>query len=162
MGRVGPAHGLDGSVVVDLETDDPTGRFAVGAVVRLADGTQLTVRHYRPTDRSPLVTFAEVADRQAAEDLRGADLYIAPEERRTLAPEEFWPEDLMGAAVVDPDGARLGVVGDVELGWAQDRLYVDPDGGGKRFIVPLVGEFVVDVDSARGVVTVRLPPGLTG
>ena len=147
-------------MVVVLETDAPETRFASGSEVRLADGTTLTVTHYRPTDRSPLVTFAEVTDRGSAEQLRGEGLYIAAADRRSLDDDEFWPEDLLGAEVRRRDGARIGVVGDIELGWAQDRLYVDPDEG-ERFIVPIVGEFVVDIDTDGGVITVELPEGLT-
>ena len=151
---------MDGSLVVVLETDDPESRFGRGARVLLADGRNLTVGSFRATERSPLVTFDEVADRESAEELRGEALYIRASERRSLGSDEFWPDDLAGAEVRTPDGSRLGVVGDVELGWAQDRLYVDPDDG-ERFIVPLVGEFVIDIDSAAGVITVDLPPGLT-
>jgi 16S rRNA processing protein RimM len=159
VGRIGRAHGLDGTVVVDLETDDADTRFAPGAVVRLADGRELTVTRYRLTERSPLVSFAEVTHRSAAESLRGAELLIRPEERRPLGPDEYWPEDLIGLRVVDRDGIEIGVVRDVESEQPQDRLHVqDPDG--TIHIVPLVAALVRRVDLGAGTITVELPPGL--
>lgn len=147
-------------MVVEPVTDRPDLRFQPGSIVHTDEGLALTVVRYRPTDRAPLVSFAEVGGRTDADALRGTPLFIHPDQRRPLEPDEFWPEDLIGAAVVDPEGAEIGVVADVELGWAQDRLYVEPSGPGEAFIVPLVAALVVDVDLGAGVVTAALPPGL--
>lgn len=144
-------------MVVDLDTDRPAERFGVGAELFLADRSVLTVVRYEPTDRSPLVTFAEIRDRTTAESYRGTSLYIEVSQRRPLEPDEFWPDELVGCEVIGPAGDVVGVVTDVEIGGAQDRLVIDA--GGDSITVPLVPALVPEVDPAGRRVIVDLPPG---
>ncbi len=159
MGRIGRAHGTRGAVVVDPHTDEPGRRFSPGSKVFLEDGTMLKIRRYEATDRSPVVTFEGVVDRSSAETLRGAGLYIRAADRRALGEEEFWPDELVGLRVHDPEGAELGVVSSVEVGGSQDRLVVETAEG--SLTIPLVTALVPVVAVADGKVVVDLPPGFT-
>lgn len=157
VGRIGPAHGLDGTVVVDVETDRPRERFAPGERILAGDLT-LTVTRYQTTDRSPLVTFEEVRGREHAERLRGTVLTLPGANRRDLDGDEFWPDDLIGLTLVDEEGNTLGSVIDVEFGAAQSRLIVQTEAG-ERW-VPFVEEFFPDIDPGTSRLIGRLPPGL--
>lgn len=156
MGRIGRAHGLRGALVIDPSTDIPAERFKVGSVVLLDDGTPLTVSRYEATDRSPLITFEEIRERPAAEQLRGRSLFIAGSGRRELEPGEYWPDDLVGMDVSDVEGTAIGKVTDVHTGLAQDRLIVESPQG--DVIVPLVSPLVRSVDLEGRKVVVDLPP----
>lgn len=127
-------------------------------MVVLADRSTLTVRTYEPTDRSPLVSFREVTDRPSAQALRGKLLYIAVEHRRSLGPDEYWPDELIGASVELVDGTAVGCVVDVETGIGQDRLVLAA--GERRIAVPLVAELVPMVDIEGGRVVIDPPTGL--
>lgn len=83
-------------------------------------------------------------DRTAVEGLRGATLSIPASERRALGSDEFWVDELVGFAVHDPDGRRLGEVVDVVEGVGQDRLVVAAEGGGVVEI-PFVAALVPEV-----------------
>lgn len=159
MGRIRRAHGLAGTVVVEVETDRPADRFAVGSELVLDDGSPLTVAAFQATERLPLVTFAEISDRAGAEALRGAGLHIQPERRRRLEPDEFWPEDLEGCEVVDVSGAPLGRVVGVDLGAGQHRLRVE--GAGVTLIIPFVAALITEVDLESRRLVAELPPGFT-
>ena len=67
VGRIGPAHGLRGEVFVEPRTDEPERRFAPGAVLQTAGGT-LSVAASRTHSGRLVVRFAELADRNAAEE----------------------------------------------------------------------------------------------
>lgn len=125
----------------------------------LEDGTGMVVDRYEATDRSPVVTFAGVDSREQAESLRGQSLYIAADARRPLADDEFWPDEMIGLTVVDPMGAPVGTVSDVETGLSQDRIIVESPSG--TLIVPLVAALVPEVDVPGRRVVVDLPPGFT-
>jgi 16S rRNA processing protein RimM len=145
--------------VVDPQTDDPAGRFVPGSRMFLEDGTAMVVNRYEATDRSPVVTFEGVDSREHAEALRGRSLYIKADDRRLLGEDEFWPDEMIGLTVVDPTGAPVGTVSDVETGLSQDRLIVE--GATGTFVVPLVAALVPEVDVLGGRVVVDLPPGFT-
>jgi len=147
VGRVTRAHGLGGEVAVELWSD-LTARLDPGAELSLGDGTVLVVRASRPHQGRHLVAFEGVADRGAADGLRGEVLLAPPGE----LPGALWVHELVGAEVVATDGRHLGKVEAVESNPASDLLVLT-DG----HLVPL--RFVVGHDPGRSV-TVDIPDGL--
>lgn len=137
-------------MVVHPETDNP-GRFARRSVVETTDGHQLTVLTSGEPSPGILVRFAEVADRTAAEELVGTELWIGEGDRRLLEPDEYWPDEVIGCAVATASGEAVGEVVDVIEGAAQYRLVVAFDGA--TWEVPFVADLVPEVDvTARRVV----------
>ena len=167
IARIGKPHGLLGEVTVQLHTDEPERRLAVGTVIdtEATSGTgvppALTVRSTRVHNGVWLVGFEEIPDRTGAESLRGTRLVVDAADVHPAADEDdvFTEEQLRGLAVVDPAGTVLGEVGGLELGAAQDRLVILlPDG--REAQVPFVAALVPEVDLEAGRVVVDAPPGL--
>jgi 16S rRNA processing protein RimM len=167
IARIGRPHGLRGEVTVQLHTDEPERRLAVGTAIdteaRAGTGVPrvLTVRSTRVHNGIWLVAFDEVPDRTGAESLRGTRLVLdADDALPTPDDEDVYTEDqLRGLTVVDPAGAVLGSVGGLEVGAAQDRLVVLL-ADGREAQVPFVAALVPEVDLAGGRVVVDAPTGL--
>jgi 16S rRNA processing protein RimM len=157
VGTVGKPHGLNGTVVIHPETDNPE-RFERGQQVRDDTGRQLTVKRCQGSQAVLLVSFAEVTDREGAEALRGATLSIDPLERRTLLADEFWPEDLIGLEARDPTGNVIGSIKAVDADAPQSRLTIATPHG--DFIVPLVNALVPEVNLVGGYLVVQPIEGL--
>ena len=163
VARVSKAHGLKGEVALDLRTDDPESRLAVGE--RLAtvppDAGPLTVTHAREHQGRWLVTFAEITGRTAAEELRGTELVV---EADVSDEEDAWyPHELAGLRVELADGTVVGTVVSLEYLPAHESLLIDeilPDGGTTRTLVPFVLAIVPVVDLAGGRVVLTPPGGL--
>ena len=160
MGRIGRPHGIRGEVLVQPMTDAPD-RFAPGAVfgVEGEPDRSLEVAAARLHSGRLVVGFAGIADRDAAEQLRGLTLTIPPDARRDLGEDEFWPEELVGMVGLDPDGNRIGTITGVILADAQDRIEVTTDDG-RTAEVPFVDELVGEVHPSGGFLVLRLPDGL--
>ena len=166
IGRIGKPHGIKGEVTVELRTDEPDRRFAVGTSVRAerphgpgAPWPGLTVAATRWHQSTLLVRFEELANRTAAEAARGLLLHVdVPSAESPEDPEEFYDHQLVGLAVDDLDGRRLGEVTAVLHG-AQDLLQVrTPEG--REALVPFVAALVPEVDLGAGRVVVADRPGL--
>jgi 16S rRNA processing protein RimM len=110
-GRVGRAHGLDGSFYV---TGARARLLTVGTVVTLGGLTTAIVRR-AGTDQHPIVRVEDVEDRPAAEALRGRELTVELERAPALEDGEWWAEELAGCEVVDGDRRVGTVVGLIEL-----------------------------------------------
>jgi len=152
------AHGIRGSVVVKFYSDSPE-QFGPGLSVRMHPSeTSLVVATMQSVRGGSLVSFEDIAGRNEAEALRGQQLLIKMIDRRPLDDYEFWPSDLVGMNVEDPDGLALGTVVDVHLGEAQDRLEIEHQG--ERVLVPFVAELVPEVRLVDQTVVVRPLPGL--
>ena len=147
LGTIGRPHGVHGEVTVMLRTDRPE-RTAPGAVL-YADDRTLVVESARPHQGRWLVRFEGVADRDAAEVLRGATLTGDPLD--DPGEGKVWVHELVGAEARDVQGNVLGQVTSVEVNPAHDLLVID-----EGTLVPMV--FVVDQEP--GVVIVDVPDGL--
>jgi 16S rRNA processing protein RimM len=165
VGRIGRAHGIRGEVAVEVRTDDPDARLAVGSRLGTdpADRGPLTVTEARPRSGGLIVAFAGICDRAAAEALRGTLLLVDAATLPALDdPDEFYDHELVGLAVQLPDGTPVGAVHKVVHGPGGDLLVVraneDPQAG--EHLVPFVRAIVPTVDVAGGRVVIDPPPGL--
>ncbi|WP_175510283.1 ribosome maturation factor RimM [Micromonospora phaseoli] len=183
VGRIGKPHGIRGEVTVEVRTDEPDTRFAPGMVLRTMPGVNgATGGGAQPSTAGPevpfqvpeglavesarwhqgrlLVAFEGVLDRDVAEALRGTLLTVdsadvAPPED----PEEFHDHQLVGLAVVNPAGERLGEVVRIDHAPASDLLVLRrPEG--RTALIPFVKAIVSEVDLAGGRVVVDPPSGL--
>jgi len=156
VGTVGRAHGLRGQVTVRPRTDSVAERFAPGTKVAAGDRV-LTVNGHTFQGGRLVVGFDEVADRSAAEALRGVDLWVegAPV---AIAEDEFHDRALIGLRAHDPAGNDLGEVVAVEHNPAQDLLVIRTPDGDR--LVPFVAELVPEVDPDAGRVVINPIPGL--
>jgi 16S rRNA processing protein RimM len=171
VGRIGRAHGIKGEVSVELRSDEPARRFAVGAVLRTrtpqggtpqgpARPASLTVERTRWHQSRLLVGFLEARDRTAADAIRGlilvtdVDVAETPED-----PEEFYDHQIVGLAVSTTEGAPVGEVAEVVHGSGQDLLVVRAQDG-HEILVPFVSALVPVVDVAAGRLEVADRPGL--
>ena len=162
VGRIGRAHGLRGDVAVDVRTDDPELRFAAGTVL-LTDPPAvgpLTVESGKAHSGRLLLRFAGVADRTAAEALRGTLLVVDVDpDERPEDPDEFYDHQLVGLRVRTLDLVDVGEVADVLHLPAQDVLAVRREDGAE-VLVPFVAAIVPVVDLDAGQVLVDPPAGL--
>lgn len=157
VGVVGRAHGLRGEVSVRPTTDFVESRFAPGAPVRTDDRT-LRVAGHRWQAGTLLVAFEGIADRSAAEALRGRELWTAREGVDVdPAAGEFHDHELIGLTVLSAGRPRGIVVGVRHLP-GQDLLAVDTPAGER--LVPFVEALVPTVDVAAGHLEVVDLPGL--
>jgi 16S rRNA processing protein RimM len=166
VGHVARAHGIRGEVAVEVRTDVPERRFAVGNVLHTdhPDAPTLTVGATRPHSGRLLIMFEEVRSRDVAEALKGTLLLIDAEDVGPVGEadddgETWWDSDLIGLTARTVDGAVLGPVTDVVHGTAGELLAITREDG-RELLVPFVHDIVPTVDPAAGVLIVDPPAGL--
>ncbi|WP_291473226.1 ribosome maturation factor RimM [Corynebacterium sp.] len=193
IGRVIKPHGVRGELVVDATTDDPSTRFAVGTALTGRQGgsarggrsgkeTTLTVKSVRPHQSRLLVTFEEVADRTAAESLRGMRFFAPPVFDED--DEGYYDHELEGLRVLncgpvdaetanarayegaEPAPVDIGEVAGVTHGPAGTLLEIAVDAdtdlptAGATILVPFRHAIVPIVDVDNGALVVTPPEGL--
>jgi len=171
VGLVRGVHGLRGAVRVEVLTDRPEDRFAVGMVLhREGSDEPLTVGWSSPVEDGPgwRLRFRELPDRAAAESLR--DVYLETVVADAgRARGEYWWHEVIGVPVTDVSGRTLGTIRDVyRAGGAE--VFVVSGGPVGEFDVPAVrafvrifaprrGEIVVDADALELELPPERPPG---
>ena len=122
----------------------------------------LTVRQVQAHGRKVRMRFAEVEDRNAAEALVGASLFIEKALLPDLEADTYYWFELIGLEVVDARGHSLGVI-DAVLPTGSNDVYVVKDHAhqpAQEILIPALASVVLEVDLAGGVMRVQLPEGL--
>jgi len=149
-GRVGRAHGLDGSFVV---TRPRPPLLELGRSLRVGDAEHEIVRR-AGTDSKPIVRLGGVEAREAAEELRGQELLVSRASAPPLEAGEYWPEDLEGCAVTDGE-VVVGVVRAL-IGYPSVDVLEVERAGADPLLVPMVSDAIRSVDVARKRIDVSL------
>jgi 16S rRNA processing protein RimM len=143
LAAVAGAHGVQGELRLKLFSDSVEslsrhGILYVGGVERRL----LSVR-----DGNTAVAKVEgIADRSAAEALRGSLIEVDRSALPDLGEGEYYHADLIGLPAVDRDGKLVGTVAAVENYGAGDLLDIERDG--KRSLIPF-REGVADLEDGR-------------
>ena len=145
------AHGVTGEVRLKLFTED------LNLYPELkAGGRGLTLKSLRPGPNGAVARFAEIADRNAAEALRGTELTVPRSSLPPLQEGEYYHADLIGLPCISTTGEALGKIVLIENFGASDVIEIErePDGplAGKRFMVPMRPEAVPEWNSERLIV----------
>jgi ribosomal 30S subunit maturation factor RimM len=150
VGRVGAAHGRDGSFWVERAltavSSELSGEPLAEATEVSVAGRCARVERREGSLERPLVRLSGVRDRAAAAALRGEALLVS-EGNAPLEPGEWLVEDLVGAHV-----EGIGEVKRVLSGPSCDLLEV----GTEATLVPLVSDAVRRVDPAGRTIEVDL------
>ena len=158
VGRLGRAHGLSGELCLDVVTDSPEERFAVGAKV-WAGERALTVRGFRLQSGRGVIGFEEIGDRDAAAALTGGQLVARLEVAQSPSePDTFYDHQLIGLLACSEDGTIAGPVSRVDHLGFQDNLVVMTPAGER--LVPFVAALVPEVDLVERRIVINAIPGL--
>ena len=155
VGRIGRAHGILGEATIEVRTDEPESRFAVGAEV-LTENGKLIVSSARVHNGILLLGFKGYSDRNAIEKLRNTLLYAEVDINEPgLDEDDYHIQQLIGLRAELEDGTEFGVVTDVLNLPAQDCLAIKTKTG--EVLIPFVRQLVPTVDLA-GKRVVVIPP----
>ena len=153
IGKAGAPHGLRGEVRVIPLTDFPE-RFESLREVFIGERV-FHVEHVHYHRQFVLLTLAECTSREAAAKLTGGLLRVAREDAAPLAEGEFYTFDIIGLAVRDMAGERLGEVTNVRKTGSND-VYVVKKPDGAELLVPALKKVVREIDIAGGFLRVDL------
>ena len=140
VGRVGRAHGLDGSFVVEHASSQPE-RFSVGARLWV-DGEPARVLASKRARGRPVIRI----DRDAG---RGAQLSVPASELPPPDADAFYVFQLVGLSVEEEGGRVLGRVAAVDPGVANDVLELD-----SGLLLPMHEDCIREVGLAAGRIVV--------
>lgn len=153
-GQIVNTHGIRGEVKIMPWVD--SAEFLQRFKTVYINGVGVKVRSSRVHKGCLIALLEGVEDVNAAMALKNKTVYIDRRDAR-LPKGRFFIADILGARAVTEDGAQVGTVADVMEMPAQNILVVR---GEREILIPMVDEFVPDIDVENGVVTVRLIEGM--
>ena len=133
LAAVAGAHGVKGEVRLKLFSD------TVESLSRqqklYVGGAERRLLGIRDSGKTAVARFEGIADRSAAEALRGSLVEVDRSQLPPLEDGEYYHADLIGLPAVDGQGARIGTVVAVENYGAGELLEIEMQDG-KRSLIP--------------------------
>jgi len=166
VGHIARAHGLRGRVLLQPYNDASEGLERVSALwlrqragphqPATGEARRFQVSNAERVNLGYLVSLQGVADKDAADALRGSEVSIDRAELPELDSDEVYSVDLVGMTIVDAAGAVHGEVVGLEAAGPNELLQVRVAAG--VALVPM--GLVREVDQAGKRVTIEVPEGL--
>lgn len=170
VGRIADAWGVKGWFKVISHNAAPDALFAAkqwyilpserGA--RTFSGTaSLSIRQVRPHSDTIVAWAQGIDDRNAAEALRGARIFVPRADFPAPAEDEYYWVDLIGLSVFNREGVALGQVRELMSTGPQTVLVLEadnPEGKPIERMIPFVSAFVDKVELAQRRILVDWQP----
>ncbi|MDR2332649.1 MAG: ribosome maturation factor RimM [Burkholderiaceae bacterium] len=171
VGRIGEAWGIKGWFKIVPYSADPEALLGgghwylqpseKGAKSFFSGTVLLSVKQAREHSDSIVATAEEIPDRNGAEALRGARIFISRADFPKAAEDEYYWVDLIGLDVLNREGVSLGVVKDLMSTGPQTTLVLSQEVSGDKPVermIPFVSAFVDKVDIEGRRITVDWQP----
>jgi 16S rRNA processing protein RimM len=166
IGNIRKTVGLDGWLRVGLLTDHPW-RFEPGSEILIQKHTMkpepVVVDDWRDhfTGTAIEIKLEGIEDREMASIYVNCMVVIPKSEREPLnSDRDFYPDELEGMSVIDPDGTKVGTVLNLEVEVPCPYFIIKTEKNEKEEVmVPFIKRFVKKID--RETKTVRLVEPLT-
>ena len=150
------AQGLKGEVKAKLFTDAPDALPRYG-VLHARDGRKFKITAFRPTKAGEaVIAFQGVADRNAAEALKGTELFVERAALPETNEDEFYHADLIGLEARDSEGRVLGKVSAIHNYGASDVIELSRTDG-DHVLLAFSRETVPVLNIAAGYIVVAVP-----
>ena len=172
VGRIADAWGIKGWFKVLPHSASPEALFsskrwylltpdrAVKGVTPWAGALLLKIKEAKDHSDSVVASSEQVPDRNAAEALRGARVFVPRSSFPTAAENEYYWVDLIGLDVVNRQGERMGQVKDLLSTGPQTVLVLayEEEGKAKERMIPFVSAYIDTVDLASRRITADWQP----
>lgn len=155
VGRIAGLFGLRGELKCDPSSAGRAAFFA-GAVMgceREAGRSEVTIADLREHKGRLLIRLEGCESAEDAQPYIGAAIYVRAEQIE-LEANEYLDRDLIGCELIDGTGASLGAVSAVQHHPTSDMLVVGAS------LVPMIHQFIKQIDIHDKRITVELPVGL--
>lgn len=159
LAKIATAHGVRGLVKLAVYAEDPANLEVHGPLFTSETGTKtLKISLHKPMNKHWLAEIEGIADRTAAEKLRGTELWLPRDKLPEPEEGEHYYADLVGKTVIDSEEKNIGKVAAVHNFGAGDLLDIQPQVG-QSFYLPFTKEYILEITG--NVIRADIPEGLT-
>lgn len=166
VGYVQSAHGISGELYFKLFIKQSDWKNGLKEIFLLPKGKEKASDFviflefkFKPHKDGLIFKTSQIKDRNLAETFKGCGVYISEQALKAEPGEPIFLNEILNFSISDPTGNVLGTIEDFSTNGAQDLLVVRTLKN-KEALVPLVEEFIVDVDFEKQNIFMDLPKGL--
>ncbi len=161
LGKIVKKYSFKGELLVKLDTDDPEIYTEMESV--FVEKNKNLVPFF--IERSSLhkstllrVKFEDVNGDEDADSLLKCHLYLPLEFLPKLTGNKFYYHEIIGYTVEDVSFGNVGIITGINDSTTQVLFEIDRDG--KEILIPLIDDFIKNVDKKNKIMQLEVPEGL--
>lgn len=165
VGKVQKAHGIRGELFIYLfaKEADWLDQLKSIKLIRHSENKEFNKFEYKLQQKrfhkeGLIVKSNEIDGRNHAEELKGAMFEIPKSFLETTSNDDFYLYEIEGFNIQSPEKETLGKILKFSSNGAQDLAEVKTENG--TFSIPLVDEWIVELNREAKVIVMDLPEGL--
>jgi len=160
LGKITRRHGLAGNVILKLDTDQPELYNKLESIFVEING--LLVPFFIEKSSWSKLDALNLAFKNSSEALvdqsLNKDVYLPLSSLPKLTGNQFYYHEIIGFEIIDQDGNNCGVIRSVNDQTAQNYFVTNLDG--KEVVVPIIKDWILEVDREERIIKMNLPEGL--
>ncbi|MDG1252606.1 MAG: ribosome maturation factor RimM [Schleiferiaceae bacterium] len=163
LGFLRKKHGYKGEIILHVESDHPA-RYASLDVLFLEE-SDAPIPYYISSIRSHInaeyiVRLEDVDDESLVDAVIGRTVYLPEDALGVLNDDQYYYHEIIGYSASDPAVPEIMLVEEVMDRPGQPLLVLRLPSKENHVLIPLVEEFVLQVDKAKKHIRIEAPPEL--
>jgi 16S rRNA processing protein RimM len=160
LGKISRRHGLQGNVMLKLDTDQPDLYNKLAGVFLEVNGLLVPFfiekQQWSKLD-TKIISFKNASE-QMVEQSIGKNVFLPLSTLPQLSGKQFYYHEVVGYTIEDTEGVHCGVIKEVNDQTAQHYFILQLDT--KEVIIPLIKDWILEVDREQKNIKMQLPEGL--
>lgn len=160
LGKITRRHGLQGNVFLKLDTDQPEMYNKLDSVFIEINGLLVPffIAKQSWSKNETLIISFKNATEQLVDQTIGRDVYLPLSTLPKLSGNRFYYHEVVGFEIREEDGKSCGTIVSVNDQTAQHYFILDL--AGKEIIIPLIKDWILEVNREEKFIKMALPEGL--
>lgn len=161
LGKIVKKHSFKGEVVAKLDTDEPSNYSNLESIF-IAFGNELVPffieKSLLQKGNQLRIAFEDIDNEEKANELMGCELYLPLTLLPKLTGNKFYYHEIINFKIIDQNIGEIGIIKRVNDQSAQAILEIDANG--REVLIPLIDDFIVEVNRKTNTIVVNTPDGL--
>jgi 16S rRNA processing protein RimM len=160
LGNITKPFGYKGEVDIFLDVDEPKNYAKLDAVFVELKGQLIPyfIENIRLKNNHAVVKFQDIQP-DSVQSLIGAKLYLPLAALPKLDGNKFYFHEVMGFSITDAEFGELGTLENIMDNGPQPIFQIKHSSG-KEILIPILDDFIVDVNRENRSITTQAPEGL--
>lgn len=160
LGKITRKHGLQGNVVIKLDTDQPEFYNQLESIFVEINGLLVPFfidkQSWQKSD-SKIISFKNTTSVLVEQSI-GKDVYLPLSTLPHLTGKKFYYHEVLGFHILDEKDQLCGTIEQINDQTAQHYFLLNLDN--KQIVIPIIKDWIIDVNREQRLIKMQLPDGL--
>lgn len=160
LGKITRRHGLKGNVFLKLDTDQPEMYNKLGSIFLEINGLLVPffVEKQQWSKNDTLIISFKNSTDALVDQAIGKEVFLPLSTLPELTGNKFYYHDVIGYKILDENGENCGEIKSINDQTAQHYFILNLSG--KEVIIPIIREWILEVNRGDRFIKMNLPEGL--